>query len=196
MRVNGLPTGLQNAPELCTFNANRMNTEETMEDRLWDYIDGLSSPAEKSTVEALITANIEWQRKYKELLNVHQLMTSSDLDAPSMRFTRNVMDEIARYQVAPATKTYINKNVIRGIGGFFLCLIAGLLVYVFGQVKWTSPGASALKMPSVDLGGLDKIDYGRFFGSLPVTLFMLVVVVLGFGLLDLYLQRKKQRQTI
>jgi hypothetical protein len=196
MRVNGLPTGLQNAPELCTFNANRMNTEETMEDRLWDYIDGLSSPAEKSAVEALITANIEWQRKYKELLDVHQLMTSSDLDAPSMRFTRNVMDEIARYQVAPATKTYINKNVIRGIGGFFLCLIAGLLVYVFGQVKWTSPGASALKMPSVDLGGLDKIDYGRFFGSLPVTLFMLVVVVLGFGLLDLYLQRKKQRQTI
>jgi hypothetical protein len=196
MRVNGLSSGLQNAPELCTFNANRMNTEETMEDRLWDYIDGLSSSAEKSAVEALITANIEWQRKYKELLNVHQLMASSDLDAPSMRFTRNVMDEIARYQVAPAPKTYINKNVIRGIGGFFLCVIVGLLAYVFGQVKWTSPGASSLKVPSVDLGGLDKIDYGRLFGSLPVTLFMLVVVVLGFGLLDLYLQRKKKQQTI
>jgi hypothetical protein len=58
MRVNGLPPGLQNAPELYTFNANRMNTEDTnhdtMEDRLWDYIDGLSSPAEQSTVEALI----------------------------------------------------------------------------------------------------------------------------------------------
>jgi hypothetical protein len=194
MRVNGLPSGLQNAPELYTFNANRMNIEETMEDRLWDYIDGLSSSAEKSAVEALITANIEWQRKYKELLNVHQLMTSSDLDAPSMRFTRNVMDEIARYQVAPATKTYINKNIIRGISGFFLCLIAGLLVYVFGQVKWSSAGASSLKVPSVDLG-LDKLDYGKFFASLPVTLIMLIAVVLGLVLLDMYLQQKKKEQT-
>ncbi len=58
-----------------------------MEDRLWDYIDGLSSPAEKYRVETLIAVNMEWQRKYKELLNVHQLMTGSELEAPSMRFT-------------------------------------------------------------------------------------------------------------
>jgi len=194
MRVSGLPSGLQNAPELYTFNANRMNTEVSMEDRLWDYIDGLSSPAEKSTVEALMTANVEWQGKYKELLNVHQLMTGTDLDAPSMRFTRNVMDEIARYQVAPATKTYINKKIIRGISGFFLCVIAGLLVYVFGQVKWSSSGSSSLKLPSVDLGPLDKFDTGKFFTSLPVTLFMLIAVVLGLVLLDMYLQQKKKEQ--
>jgi hypothetical protein len=193
MRINGLPSGLQNAPELYTFNANRMNTGETMEDRLWDYIDGLSSPAEKSAVEALITANIEWQGKYKELLNVHQLMTGSDLDAPSMRFTINVMDEIARFQVAPATKTYINKNIIRGIGAFFLCLIGGLLVYVLRQIKWSSPDTSTLKLPSVNLG-LDKLDYGKFFTSLPVTLFMLIAVVLGLVLLDMYLQQKKKEQ--
>jgi len=195
-RINRLPSGLQNAPELCTFNDNRMNAEVTMEDRLWDYIDGLSSPAEKTVVESLIAANLEWQRKYKELLNVHQMMTGSELDAPSMRFTKNVMDEISRFQVAPATKSFINKNVIRGIGAFFLSLITGLLVYVFSQVKWSSPGTSTLKLPSVDLGGLDKFDYGRLFSSLPVTLFMLIVVVLGLVLLDLYLQQKKKEQTI
>ncbi len=48
------------------------------------------------------------------------------------------MDEIARYQVAPATKSYINKNIIRGIGAFFLSLITGLLIYIFAQVKWSS----------------------------------------------------------
>jgi hypothetical protein len=190
MRINRLSSGLQNGPELYTFNANRMNTEDTIEDRLWDYIDGLSSPAEKSAVEALIAASLEWQRKYKELLNVHQLMTGSGLDEPSMRFTVNVMDEIARYQVAPATKNYINKNIIRGIGGFFLTLITGLLIYIFGQVKWSSAGSSSLKLPSVDLG-LDKLDYGRFFTSLPVTLFLLIAVVLGLVLLDMYLQQKK-----
>jgi hypothetical protein len=194
MKVNGLSRGLRNAPELCTFNDNHMNAEVNLEDRLWDYIDGLSSPAEKSAVEALIAANAEWQRKYKELLDVHQLMTSSDLDAPSMRFTRNVMEEIARHQVAPATKTYMNKNVIRGIGAFFLSLITGLLVFVFSQLKWSSlAGNSSVKMPSVDIG-LDKVDYGKIFSSLPITLFMLVAVILGFVLLDMYLQRRKNEQ--
>ncbi|HUB61479.1 MAG TPA: hypothetical protein VL978_12285 [Puia sp.] len=173
-----------------------MNAELNLEDRLWDYIDGLSSPAEKSAVEALIAANAEWQRKYKELLDVHQLMTSSELDAPSMRFTRNVMEEIARHQVAPATKTYINKNVIRGIGAFFLSLITGLLVFVFSQLKLSSlAGNSSVKIPSVDIG-LDKVDYGKVFSSLPITLFMLVAVILGFVLLDMYLQRRKNEQTI
>jgi len=104
MRINRLSPGLQNEPELYTFNDNRMNTEVTIEDRLWDFIDGLSSPAEKSVIETLIAENVEWQRKYKELLNVHQLMAGSELEEPSMRFTLNVMEEIARHQVAPATK--------------------------------------------------------------------------------------------
>lgn len=193
MRVKGLSTGLPLAPELRNFNAERMNTEETIEDRLWDYIDGLSSPAEKSAVEALIAANLEWQRKYKELLNVHQLMTGSGLDEPSMRFTRNVMEEIARHQVAPATKTYINKNIIRGIGAFFLTLIAGLLIYFFRQFKWTpAPTAGPSNpLPNIDLH-LDKVDYGKFSANLPITLFMLVAVVLGFILLDMYLQGKRR----
>jgi hypothetical protein len=196
MRINGLSSGLQNAPELYTFNANRMNTEETMEDRLWDYIDGLSSPAEKSAVEELIAANLEWQLKYKELLNVHQLMSASELDAPSMRFTRNVMEEIAHYQVAPATRTYINKNIIRGIGAFFLTLITGLLIFSFGQIKWSSPSGSSSVLPSINNFGatVDKFDFQKLFGNIPITLFMLVAVVLGFVLLDMYLQRRKKEQ--
>jgi hypothetical protein len=195
MRINGLSSGLQNAPELYTFNAKRMNTEVNMEDRLWDYIDGLSSPAEKSAVEALIAANLEWQRKYKELLNVHQLMSASELDAPSMRFTRNVMEEVARYQVAPATRSYINKNIIRGIGAFFLTLITGLLIFCFGQIKWSNPSGSSSVFPSINIGpAVDKFDFQKLFGNVPVTLFMLVAVVLGFVLLDMYLQRRKKEQ--
>jgi len=196
MRINRLSPGLQNEPELYTFNDNRMKTEVTMEDRLWDFIDGLSSPAEKSVIETLIAENVEWQRKYKELLNVHQLMAGSELEEPSMRFTRNVMEEIARHQVAPATKTYINKNIIRGIGAFFLSLIAGLLVYFFSTVKWPSGSSTSsrpVKLPSMNLEALDKVDYGKLSGNLPVTLFMLITVVMGLVLLDLYLRRKKEQ---
>jgi hypothetical protein len=182
------------------INYLNMNTAENMDERLWDFIDGLSSPAEKSAVEALIAANGEWKRKYKELLDFHQLATGSGLDEPSMRFTRNVMEEIARYQVAPATKTYINKNVIRGIGAFFLSMIVGLIVFFFIQVKFLSPkapstgGASdSVKLPKIDLP-LPSIDFGKVFGSLPGTVFMFITVVMGLVLLDLYLQRKKKEQ--
>ena len=105
-----------------------------MEDRLWDFIDGHSVPAERSAIEELLETDRQWQEKYKELLNVHQLLNASELDAPSMRFTLNVMEEIARHHVAPATRTYINKNVIRGIGAFFLTLIIAFLSYILSQV--------------------------------------------------------------
>jgi hypothetical protein len=170
-----------------------MHTEENMEDRLWDFIDGLSSPVEKTAVEALIAANAEWMRKYKELLDVHQLMSSSQLDEPSMRFTRNVMEEIARYQVAPATKTYINKNVIRGIGAFFLSMITGLIVFFIIQVKLSSGSTKAgpdVKLPSFDVT-VPTADLGKALGSLPVMLFMFITVVMGLVLLDLYLQRRR-----
>src|SRR5262249_24087542 len=92
----------------------RMNTEQPMEDRLWEYIDGLCSPAEKTIIDELLATNREWQLKHRELLNIHQLLNSSELEAPSMRFTKNVMELIALLHVAPATKTYVNKNIIKG----------------------------------------------------------------------------------
>ena len=169
-----------------------MNTQqENMEERLWDFIDELSSPDEKSAVSALIATNLEWQRKYKELLNVHQLMGSAELDAPSMRFTLNVMDEIARLQVAPATKTYINKNIIRSIGIFFLTLITGFLVYCLGQFKWSGHSSSTL-VPQYNID-VEKLNLGKALNSAYANILVLVTVVLGLMLLDMYLHRKRQR---
>lgn len=195
MRINHLTPGLQNAPELYIFNVRRMKTNETMEDRLWDYIDGLSSPAERSAIEILIADNLEWRRKYQELLDVHRLMAGSELDQPSMRFTKNVMEEIARFQVAPATKNYINKNIIRGVGAFFITLITGIVIYCFGQFKWSwsSSGTSFSPTLTTYTETLDKFNWSRILNSPAVILFMLVAIILSFVLLDMYLQRKKHQ---
>ena len=72
---------------------------------------------------------MEWKNKYHELLDVHQLMKTSGLEQPSMRFTKNVLEEIAKLHIAPATKNYINNKIIWGIGAFFITLIAGFIVY-------------------------------------------------------------------
>src|SRR5688572_13237592 len=107
------------------------------EERLWDYIDGVSTMEEVTVISELVTKDEAWRAKYRELLEVQRLLQSSELEEPSLRFTRNVMEEIGKLHIAPATKTYINKNIIRGLAIFFLTLIVGFLVYGFGQVDWT-----------------------------------------------------------
>lgn len=170
-----------------------MNTPALMEERLWDYIDGLCSPAEGSAIDTLIAENKEWQDKYKELLHTHELLNSSGLEAPSMRFTKNVMEEISRHHVAPATKTYINKNIIRGIGAFFLSMIAGLVVLVLTQIKWTgSAQTSTTTLPKINLDGLNRIDYSKTFNTSYLMGFMLIAIISGWMLLDMYLQQKKK----
>ena len=174
-----------------------MDTPIQMEERLWDYIDGLSSPDEQSAIAILISENIEWQRKYNELLNVHQMINDTELEAPSMRFTKNVMEEIARLQVAPATRTYINKNIIYSIGAFFLTMIAGFFVYCLGQFKWTG-GSASDQTRDYDLSKIntemEKFNWSRVFNSAYTNIFILVLVILGLVMLDMYLQRKKQQQ--
>jgi hypothetical protein len=194
--ISHLSADLKNWSELYTDpTIKRMNTEQPMEDRLWDYIDGISSPAERSAIDELLAANLEWQQKYRELLNVHQLLNASELDAPSMRFTKNVMEEIARHHVAPATKTYINKNIIRGIGAFFLTLIVGLVTYILSQFKWSAAGNGSVFVPknaNLNLERLNNVNVSKAFNSTYITVFMLIAVVMGFMLLDMYLQRKRQ----
>ena len=163
-----------------------MNTLQPIEERLWDYIDGTSSASEKTTIEKLLEMNLEWKARYHELLEVHQLMQSTELESPSLRFSKNVMDEIAKLHIAPATKNYINQKIIWGIGFFFIALVVGFLVYGFGQIDWNVKGDT--KLP-VDLS---KIDYSRIFNNAYVNVFMLINVVLGLFLLDNYLSNKRK----
>ena len=106
-----------------------------MDDRLWDYLDGRGNAAERSSIEELIAQNSAWKEKYRELLDVHALMQGSELDMPSMRFSKNVMEEIAKLHIAPATRTYINNKIIWGLSLFFITMLIGFLIYGIGQVN-------------------------------------------------------------
>jgi magnesium-transporting ATPase (P-type) len=114
------------------------------------------------------------------------MLKSTELDSPSMRFTRNVMEEIARLHIAPATKNYINNKIIWGIGFFFITLLVGFLVYGFGQMDWSSGENSTLSE------NLHKVDLSKFFNNTWVTVFMMINVVLGLVLLDNYLSNKRK----
>jgi hypothetical protein len=166
-----------------------MDHIQEMETRLWAYIDGLADSSERPVVEKLIADQNEWRNKYHELLEVHQAISSAELEQPSLRFTRNVMDEIARLQIAPATKKYINNKVIWGITIFFITLIAGFLIYGISQIDWSQASGSDNTF-GIDL---DKINYGKMFNNTFVNVFMMLNAILGLMLLDRYLNNRKKQ---
>jgi regulatory protein YycI of two-component signal transduction system YycFG len=163
--------------------------EDEIEVKLWEYIDGLAKADEMSAIEKLVQENAEWKAKYQELLEVHQSLNLVELEQPSLRFTKNVMEEIARLQIAPAAKQYINSKIIWGIGGFFITVIVSFLVYGLAQIDWSTS-------QSVNTGVLDKItdaDYTKVFNNTFVNVFIMLNVVLGLMLFDRYLNDKKKK---
>ena len=166
-----------------------MDARESMEERLWNYIDQNSGIGEQEAIEELLAENREWQNKYRALLQIHQLMNSADLEAPSLRFTKNVMEDIAKYQVAPATGSYLNKKIIWSIAGFFIILFSGFFIYSLAQMDWSSPGQSSQLLPQFHLPV--KWEPAKIFNNAYTSVFMMINVVLALVLLDMYLQRKK-----
>ena len=167
-----------------------MNQEQNIEQQLWAYIDGISSGEERTSIEKMLQSNLEWKNKYHELMEILQLMNTAELEHPSMRFTKNVMEKIAQYHIAPATKNYINKKIIWGIAGFFFTLIGVFLIYGFSQVEWTSGTGSKY---SIDLSRLSEVDYSKIFNNNFVNGFMMVNVLLGLVLLDRVLANKRKK---
>jgi len=167
-----------------------MNQEQNIDQQLWAYIDGISSNEERSSIEKMLQNNLEWKNKYQELLEVHQLMNTDELEQPSMRFTKNVMEKIAQYHIAPATKNYINKKIIWGIAGFFITLIAVFVVYGFAQIDWTSSGNSNLP---IDFSKVPQVDYSKIFSNNFVNVFLMLNVLIGLVLLDRVLANKRKK---
>ncbi len=158
-----------------------------LEARLWDYIDGISELNENVAVQKLIAENAEWRAKYHELLETHQMISATELEAPSMRFTKNVMDEIAKNHIAPATKNYINKNIIRSIAFFFMTLIVGFAIYGISQIDWAAGSTNT------NTFNFSQVDYSKVFNNTFVNVFMMLNVILGLMLLDRYLNKNKKQ---
>ena len=164
-----------------------MSQQQKIEQQLWSYIDGLSAAEERSTIQKMIETNLEWKSKYHELIEMQQLLNAAELEQPSMRFTKNVMEGIAKLHIAPATKNYINKKIIWGIAGFFITLIGDFLIYGFAQVDWNFQDNSK---PLIDLS---TFDISKVFNNNFVNGFMMVNVLLGLALLDRVLANKRKK---
>jgi hypothetical protein len=163
--------------------------DQEMEKLIWEFIDGHCGADERAVVMRQIAEDPVWKNRYIELMRIHDMLHKEELEMPSLRFTKNIMEEIARYQVAPATKNYINKNVIRGVAAFFLVMIAGLFIYFVGQIHWSKQATSIL-IPTYNLEA-SKINWGKLINNTYVNIFIGINAILGLILIDKYMRGRK-----
>ena len=163
-----------------------------IEQRLWEFIDGDCSAKDELEIKQLINTNEAWLIKYNELMGIDVLLKDCDIEMPSLRFTKNVMEKIAQHYVAPATKTYINKNIIRGLTIFFLVMISGLMIYLFGQAHWAGSYTGS-RIPGFKLD-IDKMHLDKIASHFSTNIFIGINLILGLFLMDKYLGQKKKNK--
>jgi hypothetical protein len=164
--------------------------DQEMEKLIWEFIDGHCGEDERAAITRHLAEDPVWADKYTELMQIHEMLQKEELEMPSLRFTKNIMEEIAQYHVAPATKNYINKNVIRGVAAFFLVMIAGLFIYLVGQIHWSNNATSNL-IPDYNLEA-SKLNWSKLINNTYVNIFIGINAILGLIFIDKYMRGRKK----
>jgi hypothetical protein len=153
---------------------------KTIEEQLWDYIDGNCSAVETLEIETKIASNLQYHAVYQELLVVHQELNTLDLEEPSLSFTRNVMDKVA-FELPPvALKTKIDNRIIYSIGAIFVISLLAIFSYALATSKWD------FEMPKIAF----SIDTTRIFTPNFLLMFVIFDVALGLIYLDNILRKR------
>lgn len=154
----------------------------TLEEQLWNYIDGQCEPAVQIAVEQKLATDKAYYTLYQELLAIHQELNNLELEEPSMSFTRNVMEQ-TQLELAPVVlKTRVDRRIIYAIAAFFALSIFGILGFIIAQSDLTFSD-----MPKMDF----TVDTHKLISPLSIQLFILVDIILILVYLDSYLRKGK-----
>ena len=158
---------------------------QPIEVQLWNYLEGTASPQEIIFIEHMIATDLIWQAHYKQLQDFNQLLaTQIYLDQPSMRFSKNVMEQIVTLQALPSTFHYINKNIIRSIAAVFIFTLIALLGYGYFIINPT-PIPNTVSLPvDINNGFVNNINFKLLLSSSWLNLFMMANIVLLLALLE------------
>ena len=116
----------------------------SIEEKLWNYIDGNCTDAEHSAITSLIASDEACRLKYQELLKLSSELLAMELDEPPMAFTYNVMEGIRAQHAQQPLKAAINKRIVIGITAFFSFTILLLLGYILATINWSAGGPTDL----------------------------------------------------
>lgn len=160
---------------------------KTIEEEIWEYIDGEGDPEQRQIVEAKLAIDPVYQKTHSEMMQIQQLILAQDLEEPSMSFTRNVMDAVD-LEIAPVSlKTKVDNRIIYSIAAFFVLSIVGIFIFAVSN--------SNLSLPEVKLPQLNfNIALSPEKTGLLIKSFLFVDLILGLIYLDRFLRRKMEHK--
>jgi hypothetical protein len=161
----------------------------TIEEKLWNYIDGTCTPAEQEAIALLIEQDEVYAAKYAELTTLNAEFATMELDEPSMAFSYNVVEAIRGEKMLAPLKSTINKKIILGIAAFFVLGIVALLAVVCSsvQISGSAFGEINIKLPDNFKIPATTSVFNKTF----MQCFFVFDLVLALFLTDSYLRRKK-----
>ena len=173
------------------FNDESMEQNEAIETQIWEFVDGCCDEKEQDRINNLILTDPVWEQKFAEICALNDSLKSIlELEQPSLRFSKNVMDEVARVHIAPATRKYIDPRIITGIAVFFLTMLGGLLVFAaFKTNGHTSSAFNFGKMP------LKNFDYTSLMKGNMAFFAVAINVVLALVLTDKLLRHRARHRS-
>ena len=166
----------------------------SIEEKLWNYIDGNCTPAEQQAIALLIEKDDNCRRKYNELLGLNAQFAAMELEEPPMAFTYKVMEQIRAEQALKPLKATVDKRIIKAIAWFFILSITILVIFALSQVDW-SANATSWKIPKIALPAFKLPALSNLASGPIVQGFLFFDLVLGLYLFDYWLRKKKAVKT-
>jgi hypothetical protein len=164
-----------------------LNEKEKMEMQLWSYIDGSFDAQQQQRVAALIASDKNWEAKFNELSALHMAMTASfPSDAPSLRFSKNVMEDIGNIRIAPPAQKYINIRLIKGIAASFIVALTIALGLAFASADWHTTTRRTATFP-----GFLKYDLSGLFDPRMFHIIITINVIVALLFMDAWLRHKR-----
>ncbi|MET1056407.1 MAG: hypothetical protein ABWY16_13960 [Pedobacter sp.] len=152
---------------------------KTIEEQIWDYIDGNGGSAQRSETARKIASEEEYQSVYRELLSLQQQFKDISIDEPSMSFSRNVM-EIINMEPAPVSlKTKTDKRIILGLAALFILAIGTILAFAIANSHMSAPKFSV------------DINLSQYLSPTLIKTFVFADIVLAMLYADSLFRRKK-----
>lgn len=157
---------------------------KTLEEKLWDFIDGNLSDEDMQQTQQLINTDAEVEKRYRAFLSFNQIGKEIDLDEPSMSFTRNVMEGVAKVHPPISLKTKVDNRIVFGIAAFFGLALLAILGYSIYN--------STLEASSLKIDFNFSTDF--FENKTLLTVFLLVDLVIALLFIDNLLRKKLHKR--
>jgi hypothetical protein len=167
-----------------------MQQDLTIEERIQAYIDQGCSEAERLFVEDKIATSNIWNEHYQAALAMHELLfTGLEPLEPSMRFTKNVMEDIAGLEIAKPIRLQQNPWIFRIAGGLLGTILLAIVAYSLSLLEFSS--GSNLSIPAMQV---PEVNWAGYLGQGTTLLLFMVCTILGLYLADKMLGKKLMKR--